>query len=250
MRAAGAVLAILLLAGCAAAVRWDGSSPSSTPASTRDGDYRVRSGDTLYSIAVRHDLDYRDLARWNGIGNAYRIYSGQMLRLSPPSGERDGTVVARAPSRPPPSSPPASGDEPAPRRPEPEPMPPAGPVGWRWPLQGEVARRFAPPESKGIIVSAALGAPVRAAAPGRVVYSGNALKGYGELIIIKHDETWLSVYGHNRRRLAEEGQDVDAGAVIGEVGQGPQRQPMLHFEIRNAGQPTDPLRLLPRRDTY
>lgn len=238
-----ASLAALLLVGCAAALRWDGEAPSAS------GQYQVRSGDTLYSIAMRHNLDYRDLARWNGIDSGYRIYPGQRLQLqAPPAGQ-----VARAPSPPPsrPSSDRGSGRQP-PAREQPAairtPPPSTGPLQWDWPLQGEIVRRFALPESKGINLAAEIGTPVRAAGPGKVVYSGDALKGYGELIIVKHDETYLSVYGHNRRRLAQEGDTVDAGTVIGEVGMGPQRRPLLHFEIRKAGQPTDPLALLPRRD--
>ncbi|MGB0213389.1 murein hydrolase activator EnvC family protein, partial [Algiphilus sp.] len=90
-----------------------------------------------------------------------------------------------------------------------------------------------------------VGTPVRAAAAGRVVYSGSALKGYGELVIVKHDETYLTAYGYNRRRLAEEGDRVSAGDAIAEVGVGPAQKPVLHFEIRRAGKPVDPLRLLP-----
>ena len=124
---------------------------------------------------------------------------------------------------------------------------PTGPYNWRWPASGTVLRGFALPASKGLDITDKLGAPVYAAAPGRVVYSGSALKGYGELIIVKHDETYLSAYGYNRRRLVEEGDAVTGGQQIGEIGMGPESRPVLHFEIRRAGQPVNPSALLPAR---
>jgi len=241
-------LVVLLLAGCASALRWEGGAP--------DGYYEVRRGDTLYSIALRHDLDYRKLARWNNIGGNYLIREGQRLRLSPPSGGGGGgTQVARAPAGPsrssPSSSPPprqASESRPSRQRAEPARESLSFDKRWQWPVRGELARRFAPPDSKGIDIAAKVGTEVRAAAPGRVVYSGSALKGYGELIIIKHDDTYLSAYGYNSRRHAQEGDTVTAGQVIAEVGLGPARRSLLHFEIRKAGSPLDPLRLLPRSE--
>lgn len=240
--AAGLLIA-LVLTGCASALRWE--------AGTGDGEYRVRRGDTLYSIALRHDVDYRSLARWNDIGPNYLIHVGDVLRLTPPGGSpapRPTSGTARAPSTDTPpgrgsSSAGDTGDE----RETSSRTPTVGPgVGsWRWPVEGDIARRFAPPDSKGIDIVAAAGTPVRAAAGGRVVYSGSALKGYGELVIVKHDETYLTAYGYNRRRLAEEGDRVSAGDTIAEVGVGPAQKPMLHFEIRRAGKPVDPLRLLP-----
>ncbi|MCK5770866.1 peptidoglycan DD-metalloendopeptidase family protein [Algiphilus sp.] len=242
MRATAAGLLIaLVLTGCASALRWE--------AGTGDGEYRVRRGDTLYSIALRHDVDYRSLARWNDIGPNYLIHVGDVLRLTPPGGAAarpgSGTVASAPPTRAP-SAGGGSGGA-APERELPSRSPPVGPGPdqWRWPVAGDVARRFAPPDSKGIDIAAPVGTPVRAAAAGRVVYSGSALKGYGELVIVKHDETYLTAYGYNRRRLAEEGDRVSAGDAIAEVGVGPAQKPVLHFEIRRAGKPVDPLRLLP-----
>jgi lipoprotein NlpD len=236
-------LVALLLTACASALRWEGGS--------RDGQYQVRSGDTLYSIALRHDVDYRDLARWNGIGRNYLIKPGQTLRLGPPDGDRTATRTAE--SRGSDGAGRARGGDRStssrPAEPSPVPQTPRTPersVGdWQWPLQGEIVRGFDLPSSKGLDIGAAEGSRVRAAAGGRVVYSGSALKGYGELIIVKHNETYLSAYGYNRRRLAEEGDEVTAGQVIAEVGTGPAQKSMLHFEIRKAGKPVDPLRLLP-----
>lgn len=241
MRILALGLVALLLTACASALRWEGGSDN--------GHYVVRPGDTLYSIALRRDVDYRDLARWNGIGRDYLIKPGQRLRLSPPSGadaptrtargDRGGGDKARSGDRSTSSSRPAS--PPAVPRQQPD-----RPIGdWQWPLKGQIVRGFELPASKGLDIGAAEGTRVRAAAGGRVVYSGSALKGYGELIIVKHNETYLSAYGYNRRRLAEEGDEVRAGQVIAEVGTGPAQKAMLHFEIRKAGKPVDPLRLLP-----
>jgi lipoprotein NlpD len=119
---------------------------------------------------------------------------------------------------------------------------------WQWPTAGSILRRYAPGEgAKGIDFTGNLGQPVFAAAPGRVVYSGNALKGYGELIIIKHDEVHLSAYGYNRKRYVVEGDVVTTGQPIGELGMGPESKPLLHFEIRERGKPVNPATYLPAR---
>lgn len=236
MRILAIGLLALWLAACASALRWEGGP--------RDSHYEVRQGDTLYSIAVRHDLDYRDLARWNDIGGSYLIRPGQTLRLHPPDGEAATRTASRGPITDTPSRP-RSQQETVRRTPPARDSSQDAIADWAWPVSGEVLRRFGPPDSKGINIGAPQGSKVRAAAPGRVVYSGSALRGYGELIIVKHNESFLSAYGYNRRRLAEEGDEVAAGDVIGEVGTGPEQKSMLHFEIREAGQPVDPLRLLP-----
>lgn len=233
-------LLALMLTACASALRWEGGS-------ARDGHYEVRSGDTLYSIALRHDVDYRDLARWNGISRNYLIRPGQQLRLSPPASQPTPTRTASNRSSPDRESQPSDSDRSdSSRTSTPAPAPVERDVGaWQWPVTGDILRGFKLPDSKGVDIAAAEGTKVRAVAPGRVVYSGSALKGYGELIIVKHNETYLSAYGYNRRRLAEEGDEVDAGQTIAEVGTGPAQRSMLHFEIRRAGKPVDPLRLLP-----
>ncbi len=239
-----AALMLGTLSACQPALRWeDGPRPAMRKGADQDpfppsGHYRVRAGDTLYSIAFRHNLDYRELARWNGIGESYLIVPGQLLRLTPPSA--GGPAAAGPPSRPPVREPtaPARGTPPAAEA-------PASRLAWQWPLQGAIVNRFNPPSSKGIDLAGEYGQPVLAAAAGRVVYSGEALKGYGQLIIIKHDDTWLTAYGYNKRRLVQEGDTVNAGDRIAEVGYGPGRQGMLHFEVRRRGRPVDPLTVLP-----
>ena len=131
--------------------------------------------------------------------------------------------------------------------PVPKPMPQGtSALRWQWPTTGDVIKTYnMAVGSKGIDITGELGQPVQAVASGKVVYSGSALKGYGELIIVKHDETYLSAYGHNRRRLVKEGDEVRAGQTIGELGVGPEQKPILHFEIRENGKPVDPLRYLP-----
>jgi lipoprotein NlpD len=231
----------LSLAACGgAALRWEPDA------------YTVRAGDSLYAIAWRYRLDYRDLSRWNRLDNPDLIYPGQRLRLSgparapagkqqtgarraPPPPERIGTPAERAPSAPPPAAAEA---------------PPAAPApGWHWPADGQLVAAFGAGAGagKGIDIGGRPGDAVLAAADGRVVYSGSGLIGYGQLIIIKHNNTYLSAYGHNRALLVTEGDAVERGQRIAEMGIGPDRKPLLHFEIRLNGKPVDPLRQLPAR---
>lgn len=249
-------------------------------------DYRVEKGDTLYSIAFRYGLDAKRLARWNGIDSPYTIYPGQQLRLregpdGPDPGRtspatRAGSGVTTEPLPDAPGGPDASRDrettpdaapeaaeaparEPAPpepeRRPEPEPERPgageaaSGPLEWQWPADGPILSTFANGDSSrnGIDIGGQAGAPIRAAAAGEVVYSGSGLIGYGELIIVKHDKALLSAYGHNRKRLVQEGDRVQAGQKIAEMGDTGAPRAMLHFEIREDGSPVNPEKFLPRR---
>jgi lipoprotein NlpD len=223
-----------------------------TPMPWQDQDYyAVRTGDTLFSIASRNGVDYRDLARWNGIDNPTLIYPGQRLRLYAPGGQAARpapstpsaparTAVARAPAAPPPQQ--------ATRTPAPPPRA-VHRLDWRWPATGAVVARFGDSGSvgKGIDISGRVGDDVVAAAAGRVVYAGSGLLGYGKLIIIKHDETYLSAYGHNDMVLVGQGADVRAGERVATMGLGPGKRPLLHFEIRIDGKPVDPLLHLPPR---
>ncbi len=236
---------VLLTACGGQATRWDPGPRQ--PAASPGGLYVVQRGDTLYQIAFRHRLDWRDLARWNGLGSGELIYPGQRLRLHPPPG---GT--AQAARRPPPAderpqatAPPRTASAPAaspPRAREPGPT-------WRWPAQGELAYRFGDETAlgRGVGIRGRAGQPVVAAAPGRVVYTGSGLVGYGEVIIIKHNNTWLSAYGHIRGAVVSEGDQVGAGQRLAAMGDGPGQRPLLHFEIRVDGEPVDPLPLLPAR---
>jgi len=228
--------AAVLAAGCGQqALTWE--EPDS---------YRVRQGDTLYSIAWRNGLDWRDVARWNHLPDGTLIYPGQVLKLSAPT----GTSAVSAPSRPGPS--PSSGTSPgsAARPPIARPTAVAVTGGWEWPARGKVLAGFGTPGSagKGLDIGGRSGDPVRAAADGKVVYAGSGLIGYGKLIIVKHNDTFLSAYGHNRTILVREGVLVKAGQKIAEMGEGPGKKPLLHFEIRLDGEPVDPIRYLPKRN--
>jgi lipoprotein NlpD len=247
--------AALALAGCAELTRWDPTPQRPAPAQGQTpGVHVVQRGDTLYQIAFSHRLDWRDVAAWNRLGNADRIYPGQELRLTPPS----GAPPAAAPpprtagsARPPPPAPPTTG-RPAPAAPAT--APPARSANapapqWRWPASGPVVSRFG--ESRrnptGIGIGGLEGSEIRAAAEGTVAYSGGGLIGYGMLIIIKHNDSYLSAYGYNQSLMVKEGERVKSGQTIALMGRGPADRPLLHFEIRVDGKPADPARFLPMR---
>ena len=234
----------LALAACSSTVIREGGSNARPGATTV-----VQRGDNLYRIATENGIALRDLAAWNSIAPPYTIYPGQRLRLYPGSG---GSQSPRASSgtatRPPPRStaPPASIPAPAPA---PSTPPINSGVAWRWPVDGQLLSRFeaGEPTKQGIDIAGTGGAAVRASGDGTVVYSGSGLVGYGELIIIKHNEHWLSAYGHNRNRLVNEGAVVKAGQQIAELGRTGAARDMLHFEIRYNGKPVDPLKYLPHK---
>jgi len=206
--------------------------------------YVVRPEDTLYSIAWRHDLDYRDLARWNHIGADYRISVGQVLVLGPsgapsPESSPPRTQTPRAQNTPRAPDTPRVPD--TPRAPESSRV--SQPASrWVWPTDRIGAPRPVP--GGGILLSGRLGQDVRAASAGRVVYLGSGLRGYGNLIIIKHADNLLSAYAHNREMLVRDGQEVAIGQVIAHMGESAQRSPILYFEIRQNGKPIDPLPFL------
>ena len=204
----------------------------------------VQKGQNVYRIATENGLTALDLALWNDIPPPYIIHPGQRLRLYP-GGQRG---VAASTSTPPPRRPSTTPST----RPSATPSAPttvASNVSWRWPADGGVITTYAngDPTRQGIDIAGSSGQPVRAAADGVVVYSGSGLVGYGELIIVKHNDQWLSAYGHNRARKVNEGQVVKSGQQIAEMGRSGASRDMLHFEIRYNGKPVDPQQYLPRR---
>ncbi len=278
------LLPVFLLAACGTtrSVVVQRSSQAANETSSRyqaqrhAASYRVVKGDTLYSIAFRHGVDFRDVARWNGIAAPYTIWPGQQLVLRGPSSSRalTGPSVTRVTPPASVSSPavpaPALVSSPAPGRsaavandvpvagvPVPSPAPAipaaggtrsAGGVNWRWPADGRLIKGFQSGDAiPGIEIAGAAGSPVRAAGDGVVVYSGNGLVGYGELIIVKHNDEFLSAYGHNRKRLVKEGQRVSAGQQIAEMGATGASRDELQFQIRRNGNPVNPLDYLPSR---
>jgi lipoprotein NlpD len=220
-----------------------------------DGLHRVSRGDTLHGIAFKYGLDWRDIARWNRIAAPYTIYPDQVVRLRAPPRIAEAPAARTAPARPevrtvPTPSARSRPADPAPAKASAAPAAPAPAAGgWAWPAEGRVLRTFksGDPARNGLDIAGSEGQPVRAAAGGEVVYSGNGLIGYGELIIVKHDDRMLSAYAHNRRRLVSEGERVERGARIAEMGRNGRDEVLLHFEIRRDGKPVDPLSYLPKR---
>lgn len=244
----------LLLAACGSSrvIRDGATRPAARVSAPKYGASTiVRRGDTLYRIAVNNGISPLDLAMWNDVRPPYIIHPGQRLRLYPGGARRASTAtgsprVAPRASSPPVSRPPTT----SPVRPGPSIVVPAvSNIGWRWPAEGDLIGRYVngEPTKQGIDIAGSGGAPVRAAGDGVVVYSGSGLVGYGELIIVKHNEEWLSAYGHNRSRMVNEGQLVKAGQQIAEMGRTGAARDMLHFEIRHNGKPVDPLQYLPKR---
>ncbi|HET6434805.1 MAG TPA: peptidoglycan DD-metalloendopeptidase family protein [Xanthomonadaceae bacterium] len=251
MRVVVVVALAVLLAACASSRVVRGPVKVSTP--KYGASAVVKRGDTLYRIATGNGISVLDLAMWNDIDPPYTIYPGQRLRLYPR--ERGASASSRPLARPPVATtrPPATRPATTPTRPATAPpasqAPAASGLAWRWPTQGELIGRYAAgdPTRQGIDIAGGAGQPVLAAADGVVVYSGSGLVGYGELVIVKHNDAWLSAYGHNRARLVNEGQLVKAGQQIAEMGRTGAARDMLHFEIRYNGKPVDPLRYLPAR---
>lgn len=267
-----------LLAGCSSKSsnsvqvvdRTQGSAQAARPQAT-SGQYTVQRGDTLYSIAFRFGWDWKALAARNNIPAPYVIRPGQRIRFDLP--QQGGAPVVAQPSRPAVTSVPQTAVRPPVQAqpplqtapPQPASRPPvasgtpaaAGKVqpvprsakGWAWPANGVLIGKFSSNGSlnKGIDIAGELGQPVLAAADGSVVYAGSGLRGYGELVIIKHSDAYVSAYGHNRRLLVREGQQVKVGQHIAEMGSTGTDRVKLHFEIRRQGKPVDPLQYLPRR---
>jgi len=251
-----------------------------------NGLHAVQRGDTLYAIAFANSLDYREIARWNRIESADRILVGQVLRLTPPPGaveikpldddprpsarplaeapllrtpqavllpysEANWAQVTSAPAvaaappvavKPiPPAASTATSSSPLPATPG------AAVESWQWPSDGTLAGRFGAAGGKGIDIVSARSTPVKAVAPGKVVYSGSGLRGYGNLLIVKHAGEFLSAYAHNEANLVKEGDSVTAGQKIALMGDSDADRVQLHFEIRRYGKPLDPLDYLPER---
>jgi len=249
MRKYGVLLAVGLLTACGTStVIREGGGSTTRPVSTpRPGQsVTVQRGDTLYRLAISNGISALDLATWNNVRPPYTIYPGQRLRLYPGGSSAaptrpvaSGTATA---SRP--------GVRPTQSAPQPAAAPPVNsPFRWQWPTAGQIVGRYVgnDPTKQGIDIAGTSGQAVNAAAEGVVVYSGAGLVGYGELIIIKHDEQWLTAYGHNRSRKVNEGERVRAGQQIAELGRSGAARDMLHFEIRYNGKPVDPLTYLPAR---
>ncbi|KAA6187081.1 peptidoglycan DD-metalloendopeptidase family protein [Thiohalocapsa marina] len=247
------MLSALLLSALLLPLFLTGCGGGFAPVSSRDGYgppppgyYRIRRGDTLSEIARRQRVSMQRLADWNGLAPPYPIYAGRLLRVKPPqagapprSGASKvagaGTAGQKAASTPL-TARPVSGADAA-----------SSGIRWQWPLSGPVKQGFRAGDRtrSGIRIAAPAGTPVGASADGTVVYSGSGLKGYGNLIIVRHSDRYLSAYGYNRRLLVREGERVKRGQSVAEVGEAPNGISLLHFEIRKDGVAVDPLRFLP-----
>jgi lipoprotein NlpD len=248
----------------------------------KPGFYTVRPGDTLIRIGLESGQSWRDIARWNTIDNPNIIEVGQVVRIIPPGtaavaaaplpasaaspipAPGSDAVVTRpvsspsavsATSLPAPSTRTAAAPSVTPAPVASAPLPPASSpsdedIGWIWPVTGgagQVVATFDEVKNKGVGISGKLGDPILAAGDGRVVYAGAGLRGYGNLIILKHNNTYLTAYAHNQTLLVKEDQTVRKGQKIAEMGNSDADRTKLHFEIRRQGKPIDPLRLLPSR---
>ncbi len=238
-----------------------GSSPTSRSTSSSQsaipstGYHRVKSGESLFSIAFRYGLDYRDVAEYNRISSPYVIYPNQKIRLSVPTKntQTEPELVAKtSPTRAAKASTPTPTQS-AKKAPVTKVTKatntPQNVASWHWPVDGTVTQGFsnAGVSSKGIDIKGKKGALVKAAADGVVVYSGNGLIGYGNLVIVKHSDVYLSAYAYNESILVKEQQNVKAGDSLAVIGGKGSNKPVLHFEVRRDGQPIDPLKILPKK---
>lgn len=203
---------------------------SSGGTSRHYGYHKVERGDTLYSISWRYGLDANQLARWNGIARPYTIYPGQRLRLSP-TGVTSKSYAKKSKSQSTKTTRKVVSAQ--------------APGNWRWPVKGKIIKKFNA-QNNGIDIKAKEGTIINAASNGKVVYAGSGLRGYGNLLIIKHNASYFSAYAHSRRLLVKEGAQVKVGEKIAELGSTGTDQAKLHFEIRKDGNPVDPLKYLPR----
>ena len=234
----------------------------------KPGYYTVKPGDTLIRIGLDAGQSPKDITRWNALENPNRIEVGQVLRVVPPSGDMVAVakpvasssvvstpIVAVVPAKPASAaaSAPASAAAPVPA---PTPVVAAASsaagsgddeLGWIWPNQGTVIAGFDEVKNKGLDIAGASGDSVVAAAEGKVVYAGAGLRGYGNLVILKHNNTYLTAYAHNRTLLVKEDQTVKKGQKIAEMGDSDADRVKLHFEVRRQGKPVDPVKYLPAK---
>lgn len=244
--------------------RGEARAPAGAENAGKPGYYTVRPGDTLFRIALDSGQPWRDLQAWNSLSNPNLLEVGQVLRVVPPSASAAVAVVPPVSSAS--TSPVTStGVVARPLAPAgssttvvtPTPLPaapvaasePAGAddINFTWPAQGAVVATFDDAKNKGVSIAGRVGDPVVAAADGRVVYAGAGLRGYGNLIILKHNNTYLTAYAHNQALLVREDQTVKQGQRIAEMGSSDSDRVKLHFEVRRQGKPVDPLAHLPKR---
>ncbi len=257
-------------ASAASAADAKGTAAVADPNSGKPGYYTVKSGDTLIRIGLDSGQNWKDLMRWNNLSNPNVIEVGQVIRVVPPgvdptvattrpvatarvetrSLDAKGAASAPAGAASAPLAAAAAASQPAAATAAREPPPPRegdDDVNWGWPATAPVAMPFDDARNKGLVFRGKPGDPVYAAADGRVVYAGSGLRGYGNLVILKHNSTYLTAYAHNQTLLVKDDQNVKRGQKIAEMGSSDADSVQLHFEIRRQGKPIDPARLLPAR---
>jgi len=213
--------------------------------------HKVLGGDTLYSISWNYNIDYKEVAHWNNIKAPYIIYPGQLIRLTAPLEKK--AVVKKAVQ----SNKKSATKKPVEKKPEVakktskkiESVKYARNIIWQWPTKGKLIKSNSPISKKGLDIAGKKGQLIMTSAPGVVVYSGSGLLGYGRLIIIKHNETYLSAYAHNSVLMVKEGDSVSSGQKIAKMGQDSNGQVLLHFEIRKNGVPVGPVKYLPKKQS-
>jgi len=228
-------------------------TPAKSPSKVvkKPSHHKVHSGDTLYSISWNYDLDYKLVARWNNIRAPYVIYPGQSIRLTAPLVEK--AVVKKTI----PANTKTAKEKTVEKKPEVakkaskknESVKYAKNINWQWPTKGKLIKSNSPISKKGLDIAGKKGQLIKASGAGVVVYSGSGLLGYGRLIIIKHNETYLSAYAHNSVLMVKEGDSVSGGQKIAKMGQDSNGQTLLHFEIRKNGNPVEPAKYLPKSQT-
>jgi lipoprotein NlpD len=233
-----------------------GASMPGSENAGKPGYYTVRAGDTLTKIALDHGQAWRDIAKWNGLDNPNVIEVDQVLRVVPPAVDANAArqaaaKPASASSSAPSSAPSAPSAQTASTAPAANSSPTQGSgddgLAFAWPHPGQVVAGFDEAKNKGLDFAGKAGDPVLAAADGKVVYAGSGLRGYGNLVILKHNNTYLSAYAHNQTLLVKEDQSVTKGQRIAEMGSTDADRVKLHFEIRKQGKPVDPSKFLPSR---
>jgi lipoprotein NlpD len=234
----------------------------------KPGYYAIKPGDTLMRIGLESGQNWRDIARWNNLENANVLEVGQVLRVVPPGADPSATAArpvagtsGRIEARPldapraasaPVNATPVPGAPAVAAAPAPAPAPAAvrdgdDDIAWSWPTSSAVVVPFDDARSKGLVFTGKAGDPVLAAADGRVIYAGSGLRGYGNMVIVKHNSSYLTAYAHNQALLVKEDQAVRRGQKIAEMGSSDAERVQLHFEIRRLGKPVDPSKLLPAR---
>lgn len=250
LRNAGLLLIFLILSGCG-----NHTVPPVTdlsPVDKRKTVYLVKKGDTLHLIAFRTGIAYQKLALWNGISTPYQIYVGDQLALRPGTSKqtprnKPTTTASKTTSNAQAVNKRKSTAKPA-SKPVAEAKLPSRVGGWKWPAKGKLTQTFSKSKGRyGIQIAAKRGAPITAAASGQVVYAGEGITGYGELVIVKHSETYLSAYAHNDHIVVKEGERVKVGQQLAMMGSTGTRSVKLHFEVRKDGVPVNPLTYLPRK---